>query len=145
MIKIISTVLLLTLSACNQNNSNSNTSSQPSAAPISRLNDPYWTNVVVDQVRAREESNKGIAHIIEGTNFQIQKTPYGVFTLEKKNGNREAFVSIIDQPSLLWIVDCENKLLKNENDAQWEEIKPGTIAGRVLVNICNLPSFKMDY
>lgn len=143
MTKVISALLFLALSACNQNNSN--TSDRQPAKPISRLNDPYWKNVVVDQVRASEESNKGLAHIIEGTNFQLQRTPYGVFTLEKKNGNREAFVSIIDQPPLLWIVDCNEKLLKNDNEAQWEEIKPGTIAGRVLVNICNLPSFKMDY
>lgn len=145
MIKIISTLLFLALCACNQNNSNSNTSGQQPAKPLSRLNDPYWTNVVVDQVRAREESIKGLAHIIEGTNFQLQMTPYGVFTLEKRNGNRQAFVSIIDQQPLPWIVDCDQKLLKNDNEAQWEEIKPGTIAGRILVNICNLPSFKMDY
>ena len=113
----------------------------------SRLSDPYWRNVYVDQIRARDEMKRGQNHIIDGLGWEIMKTPWErSFSSRSSDGTRHAVTKKIGSDLFsMDYYDCEKKLvkrdplMKTEGGEKWEEVLPGTVGGNLLVHVCALP------
>jgi hypothetical protein len=132
--------------------SNTAATSPPSdtAAAIidSRLTDPYWAAVYVNQTQARNDIEKRRAHIIDGLNWEIEYMfGFGSFSQESKDGIRFAYVSEVSNKFPIGqYFNCEKKLTKFDGkDAEgkenpWIEVKPKSLTGNILVHVCSLPT-----
>jgi hypothetical protein len=113
-----------------------------------RLSNPYWGEVMVDFAGARDDNRKNQSHIIQGTGFEIRpQAGLNELVEERKDGLREAYISLVGKLPFRWIVDCENKKLKEvglafekEEERGWEDVMPNTNGARVVVYICKLPA-----
>ena len=132
--------------------SNTTTTNLPSdaAATIadSRLADPYWAAVYVDQTQARNDIEKRRAHIIDGLNWEIEyMNGFGSFSQESKDGIRFAYVSEVSNKFPIGqFFNCEKKLTKFDGkdaegkENQWIEVKPKTLTANILVHVCSMPA-----
>ena len=86
------------LSGCSKSSEQTPVAPLPSDAATanidSRLADPYWNAVYVNQTQARNDIEKRQAHIIDGLNWEIEYMyGFGSFSQESKDGIRFAYVS----------------------------------------------------
>jgi hypothetical protein len=103
---------------------------------------------MVDFAGARDDNRKNQSHIIQGTGFEIRpQAGLNELVEERKDGLREAYISLVGKLPFRWIVDCENKKLKEvglafekEEERGWEDVMPNTNGARVVVYICKLPA-----
>lgn len=109
-----------------------------------RINDPYWDNVYIDQVRARNDASKRRSHIIQGIDFEIHHTlpTNAALILQLSDGTKSAYISTIGGHPIPWIVDCANKRRKNKKEDPWIDVLPNTVGGNVVAHICRLPAYQ---